>query len=63
VLHLEPEPLQFLLDDLLRVLLAADGARRGDEPLQEGERVPGARGDLCVEPVGVQGASPKWSNV
>jgi hypothetical protein len=51
------EPLQLLLDDLLGVLLATDRARRGHESLQEGERVPGARGDLGVEPVRVQGPS------
>jgi hypothetical protein len=43
-----------LLDHLLSVLLPPHGARRGHEPFQEGERVPGACGDLGVEPIRVQ---------
>ena len=53
-LHLEAEALQLLLDDLLGLLLAANRAGCGDEPLQEAERGLGACGDRGVEPVGVQ---------
>jgi hypothetical protein len=59
VLHLQPEPLQFPLDDLLGLLLTADCARCGDEPLEQGERVLGARFDLGVQSVDVQAALPK----
>ena len=47
-LHLQAEALQLPLDNLLGFLLAANGAGCGDEQLQEGERVPGARHDLGV---------------
>src|SRR4051812_29587528 len=63
-LYLQPKPFQLSREDFLSFLLLSDGARRGHELFQKGERAVSSRGDFGVEPVRIQAAhSLKWSNV
>ncbi len=64
----EPEPLELGRNEGLGLVFASDGARRGDQPFQEGERGVGSRLDRPIQGPkgGVRGASAQrshpWSN-